>query len=326
MFNIDRFKLIDLYKKLFLTRHYDETLRKLADEDVWNFYHGIIGEEAVPVGVCANLREDDYVIPVHRTQMGAMIAKEISLEKLTAELLGRSTGHCHGVAGTHIGCAETGILGKTGILGAGLPIAVGVGLSIKLRKTDQVIVVFFGEGLSSQGNFHESLNMASIWKLPVIFVLENNLYAFTTPAKEAISVENLAIRAKGYDIPGVTLDGNNVVEVYNASREAVDRARNGMGPSLLECKTYRILGHSGTGLDEDAGYRTAEEIEIWRERDPVKVFREKLLTEGISNEEELSEIEFEARIAIESAVKFAIESPFPTKEEVMSLSVRGGVK
>jgi len=326
LFNIDRFKLMDLYKKLFLTRHYDETLRKLAEEGVWSFYHGIIGEEAVPVGVCVNLREDDYVIPVHRTQMGAMIAKEISLEKLTAELLGRSTGYCHGVAGTHIGCAETRILGKTGILGAGLPIAVGVGLSIKLRKTDQVITVFFGEGLSSQGNFHESLNMASIWKLPVIFVLENNLYAFTTPAKEAISVENLAIRAKGYGIPGVTLDGNNLFEVYNASKEAIDRARNGMGPTLIECKTYRILGHSGTGLDLDAGYRTPEEIEIWRKRDPVKVFREKLLIEGILNEKELSEIEFKARIAIESAVKFAIESPFPTKEEVMSLSVRGGVK
>ena len=324
MFNNDRFKLIDLYKKLFLTRHYDETLRKLAEDDVWNFYHGIIGEEAVPVGVCANLREDDYVISVHRTQMGAMIAKGISLEKLTAELFGRSTGHCHGVAGTHIGCIETGILGKTGILGAGLPIAVGAGLSIKLRKTDQVVAVFFGDGLSSEGNFHESLNMASIWKLPVIFVLENNLYALTTSAKEVISVENLAIRAKGYDVPGVTLDGNDVVEIYNASKEAVDRARSGMGPTLIECKTYRILGHSGTGLDEDAGYRTLEEIEIWRKRDPVKVFRGKLLSEGILSEEGV--IEFEARIAIESAVKFALESPFPTREEVMSLSVRGGVK
>jgi len=324
--NIDRIDLIDLYRKLFLTRHYDETLRKLAEEDVWNFYHGIIGEEAVPVGVCTNLREDDYVIPVHRTQMGAMIAKGTSLEKLTAELFGRSTGHCHGVAGTHIGCAETGILGKTGILGAGLPIAVGVGLSIKLRKTDQVVAVFFGDGLSSEGNFHESLNMASIWKLPVIFVLENNLYALTTPAKEVISVENLAIRARGYDIPGVTLDGNDVVKIYNASKDAVDRARNGMGPTLIECKTYRILGHSGTGLDEDAGYRTLEEVETWRKKDPVKLFREKLLREEILSKEEAIEIEFEARIAIESAVKFALESPFPTREEVMGLSVREGVK
>jgi pyruvate dehydrogenase E1 component alpha subunit len=311
-------KLIEIYSKLYLTRIYDETLRSLSVEKFWTFYHGIIGEEAVPVGVCSALGDDDYVIPVHRTQMGVMVSRGVSLPRLTAELLGKEGGYCHGVSGTHMACMERGVLSKTGILGAGLTVAAGVGLSLKLKKTDGVVAVFFGDGASSSGNFHEALNLVTIWNLPVIFVLENNGYAWTTSTKDALSVKDLAERAAAYGIPGETVDGNDVVAVHEAALRATKRARRGEGPTLIECKTYRIMGHHGPGMDDDLGYRKEEEINQWKERDPIESFRGRLVEKGLKRE--IEGVEEEAKTAVETAVEFALTSPFPSAEMVTQLA------
>jgi len=313
-------KLIDIYRKLYLTRFYDDAVRELSEKGLWTFYHGIIGEEAIPVGVCAALGEDDYVIPVHRTQLGVMVSRGASLPRLTAELLGRDGGYCHGISGTHMACMERGVLSKTGILGAGLPVAVGVGLSIKIRETDGVVAVFIGDGASSSGNFHEALNLAAIWSLPVIFVLENNQYAMTTPTSYALAVEDLSKRAVGYGISGVTIDGNSVLAVYEAAREAAERARGGGGPSLLECKTYRIRGHHGHGMDDEFGYRSDGEVEGWEKKNPVRNYRRQLIEEGVTTEGELEAIEREARASVQEAIEFALASPFPPSEMVIRLS------
>lgn len=311
-------KLMEIYSKLYLTRVYDESLRSLSIEGFWTFYHGIVGEEAVPVGVCSALGEDDYVVPVHRTQMGVMASRGVSLPRLTAELLGKEGGYCHGVSGTHMACMERGVLSKTGVLGAGLVVAVGVGLSMKLKKTDGVVAVFIGDGASSSGNFHEALNLAAIWNLPVIFVLENNCYAWTTSTKDALSIEDLSVRAAAYGIPGETVDGNDVVAVHEAALRAMNRARRGEGPTLIECKTYRIMGHHGPGMDDDLGYRTHEEIERWRGRDPVEYFRMRLVEDGLK--QEVEGLEEEARAAVAAAVEFALASPFPSAEMVTRLA------
>ena len=315
-------KLMDIYTKLYLTQTYDEKLKDLSIEGFWTFYHGIIGEEAIPVGVCAALGEDDYIVPVHRTQMGVMVSRGVSLSKLTAELLGKEGGYCHGVSGTHVACMERGVLSKTGILGAGLTVAVGVGLSIKLRKTENVVAVFIGDGASSSDNFHEALNLAAIWNLPVIFVLENNGYAWTTSTANTLAIEDLSVRATGYGIPGETVDGNDVIEVLEATMRATDRARRGDGPTLLECKTYRIMGHHGPSMDDDLGYRTQEEIEMWKGRDPIKSFRKRLVKRGLRKEVET--VEAESRSIISAAVKFALVSPFPSAEMVLRLAKEEG--
>ena len=316
----DKEKLMEIYGKLYLTRFYDDAVRELSEKGLWTFYHGIIGEEAIPVGVCAALEADDYVIPVHRTQLGVMVSREVSLPRLTAELLGRDGGYCHGISGTHMACMERGVLSKTGILGAGLPVAVGVGLSIKIRDSDRVVAVFIGDGASSSGNFHEALNLAAIWSLPVIFVLENNQYAITTSTSYALAVEDLSKRAVGYGISGVTIDGNSVMAVYEAACEAAERARGGGGPSLLECKTYRIRGHHGHGMDDELGYRSDGEVEAWKEKDPVGSFRGYLLDEEVLKEGELEALEAEARASVREAIEFALASPFPQSEMVIRLS------
>jgi len=247
-----------------------------------------------------------------------MISRGVSLERLTAELFGREGGFCNGVSGTHTACMEKGVMSKTGILGAGLPIAVGVALSIKLRKMKRVVAVFIGDGASSSGNFHEALNMASIWNLPVVFVLENNKYAWTTPTDYALAVKQLSVRASAYGIPGYTIDGNDLLKVYETSLEAVERSRNGEGPSLLECKTYRIMGHYGPGMDYELKYRTDEEIDAWRTRDPLRLFRKYLVDRGVT-ERELRSVETIAKIKVKKAVEFAIDSSFPSRETVLRL-------
>lgn len=315
---LEREKLLEIYHNLFLTQNYDETLKGLSEKGLWTFYHGIIGEEAVPVGVCAALGDGDYVVPVHRTQMGVMVSRGVALPRLTAELLGREDGYCGGVSGTHVACMEKGVLSKTGILCAGLPIAVGAGLSLKLRGTNGVVAVFIGDGASSAGNFHEALNMAAIWSLPVIFVLENNGYAMTTSYDYALAIQDLSERSKGYGIPGVTVDGNDVLAVYDAAKSAVELARSGGGPSLIECKTYRIMGHSGHGTDEAIDYRSREEVEDWREKCPVAAYRRLLLDKGY--EEDVIRLEAEASRTVQEAVDFAMVSPFPSAENVQSLS------
>jgi pyruvate dehydrogenase E1 component alpha subunit len=232
-----------------------------------------------------------------------------------AEILGKKTGYCKGKGGSmHIADFNIGMLGATAVVGAGIPIAVGAGLSIKLRGTDQVVACFFGEGASNQGTFHEGINMAAIWSLPVVFVCENNLYAMGTKQSIVMKIKNVADRAVAYGIPGVTVDGNDVLAVYEAARKAVDRARRGEGPTLIECKTYRHKGHSRF---DPATYRPKEEVEEWLRRDPLPRLRAKLLEMGLLTEQEAKNFEQEIILAVEEAVKFAMESPYPSPEEAL---------
>ncbi|MDH5794186.1 MAG: pyruvate dehydrogenase (acetyl-transferring) E1 component subunit alpha [Candidatus Bathyarchaeota archaeon] len=304
-----------MYGKMLEIRFFEEKVFDLyAQNIVPGTIHLYLGEEAVAVGVCSLLRKNDYITSTHRGH-GHCIAKGAELKRTMAEILGKKTGYCKGKGGSmHIADFSIGMLGATAVVGAGLPIAVGAGLSAKLRKTDQVVACFFGEGASNQGTFHESINMASTWKLPVIFVCENNLYAMGTRQSTVMAIENVADRAVAYGIPGVVVDGNDVLAVYEATQKAVERARNDEGPTLIECKTYRHKGHSRV---DPAKYRPKEEVEEWLTKDPIKRFKEKLLQTNTLTEAEIEQIEKEVSAEIEEAVKFAMESPYPAPEEAL---------
>jgi pyruvate dehydrogenase E1 component alpha subunit len=313
--NLSKEKFVEMYKRMLEIRFFEEKVFDLyAQNLVPGTIHLYLGEEAVAVGVCSVLRKDDYITSTHRGH-GHCIAKGAELKQTMAEILGKKTGYCKGKGGSmHIADFKIGMLGATAVVGAGLPIAVGAGLSAKLRKTDQVVACFFGEGASNQGTFHESINMASIWKLPVIFVCENNLYAMGTRQSRVMAIENVADRAVAYGIPGVVVDGNDVLAVYEATQRAVERARKGEGPTLIECKTYRHKGHSRV---DPAKYRPKEEVEEWLAKDPIKRFKEKLLQTNTLTESEIQQIEKEVSDEIEEAVKFAMESPYPAPEEAL---------
>jgi len=314
-FNLSKEKLVEMYKKMFEIRCFEEKVFELyAQNLVPGTIHLYAGEEAVAVGVCSNLGKDDYITSTHRGH-GHCIAKGAELKRIMAEILGKKTGYCKGKGGSmHIADFKVGMLGATAVVGAGLPIAVGAGLSIKLKGTDNVVACFFGDGASNQGTFHEAINMAAVWKLPVIFVCENNVYAMGTRQSTVMLVKNIADRAIAYGIPGVAVDGNNVLTVYEAAQKAVERARKGEGPTLIECKTYRHKGHSRI---DPAKYRSKEEVEEWLRKDPIKGFKEKLLQTNILLEAEIQQIEKEVSAEIEEAVKFAIESPHPFAEEAL---------
>jgi len=308
-------KLLEMYRKMLEIRQFEEKVYELYGQNlVPGTIHLYAGQEAVAVGICANLRRGDYIVSTHRGH-GHCIAKGADLKRVMAEILGKKTGYCKGKGGSmHIADFSVGILGATGVVGAGIPIAVGTGLSIKLRGTDQVVACFFGDGASNQGTFHEGINMAAIWKLPVLFVCENNLYAMGTRQSRVMLIEKISERAAAYGIPGVTVDGNDVLAVYEAAKEAIERAKRGEGPTLIECRTYRHKGHSRM---DPATYRPKEEVEYWLKKDPIKRFRGRLLEMGILTEEEAKKIEDEVSQAIEEAVKFALESPYPEPEEAL---------
>ncbi|MBS7632924.1 thiamine pyrophosphate-dependent dehydrogenase E1 component subunit alpha [Candidatus Bathyarchaeota archaeon] len=303
-----------MYQKMLQIRGFEEKLFELYSQNlVPGTIHLYAGEEAVAVGVCSSLRKEDYITSTHRGH-GHCIAKGADLKRTMAEILGKKTGYCKGKGGSmHIADFSIGMLGATAVVGAGLPIAVGAGLSVKLRKTDQIVACFFGEGASNQGTFHESLNMASIWKLPVVFVCENNLYAMGTRQSIAMNIENIADRAVAYGIPGVSVDGNDVLAVYETACKASERARGGEGPTLIECKTYRHRGHSRV---DPARYRPKDEVAEWLSKDPIKRFRDKLLRFGVV-EGEIQAVEKEVSLQIEEAVRFAMESPYPQPEEAL---------
>jgi len=305
----------EMYRKMLEIRLFEEKVFDLYGQNlVPGTIHLYAGEEAVAVGVCSNLNVDDYITSTHRGH-GHCIAKGADLRRTMAEILGKKTGYCKGKGGSmHIADFAVGMLGATAVVGAGLPIAVGAGLSAKLRKTSQVVACFFGEGASNQGTFHESINMASVWALPVVFVCENNLYAMGTRQSRIMSVQNVADRAAAYGIPGVMVDGNDVLVVYEAARKAVERARAGKGPTLIECKTYRHKGHSRV----DSGkYRPKEEVEEWLGKDPVKRFRQAMLGNGILTQTELEHVEKEVADEVADAVKFALDSPYPEGKEAL---------
>jgi len=307
--------LVYMYRKMLEVRRFEEKVWDLFGRNIIpGTLHLYIGEEATAVGVCSNLRADDYVTSTHRGH-GHCIAKGADLNRMMAEILGRSTGYCKGKGGSmHVADASVGILGATAIVGSAIPIAVGAALACKLQKTDRVVACFFGDGASNNGAFHEALNMAGAWKLPVIFVCENNLYAMGTRITQVTAIENIAERAEAYGMPGVIVDGNDVVLVYRAAREAVERARNGSGPTLIECKTYRHKGHSRF---DPAKYRPPKEVDEWMRRDPIPRLREKLMREGILTLEKAGKIDKEVLEAVEECARYALESPDPPPEEAL---------
>lgn len=305
---------IEMYKKMLEIRKFEEKVYELFTQNlIPGTMHLYIGEEAVAVGVCAVLDINDFITSTHRGH-GHCIAKGASLKKMMAELFGKRTGYCKGKGGSmHITDKSIGMLGANAVVGGALPIAVGAGLSCKLKYPNRVTACFFGDGASNQGTFHEGINMAAAWDLPVIFVCENNLYAMGTSQSMVMKIDDIAKRAAGYGIPGVTVDGNDVMAVYNVAKEAVSRARNGEGPTLLECKTYRHKGHSRF---DPATYRPKDEVTAWLSRDPLVLFRKKLLEKGIP-EELFEKIEDEVAAEMEEAVTFAQESPSPAPEEAL---------
>ena len=273
--------------------------------------HLYAGEEGVAAGVCGVMNSDDYITSTHRGH-GHLIAKGGNLKLMMAELAGKATGYCKGKGGSmHICDMDLGILGSNGIVGAGLPIAVGAGFACQYYGKGQVCACFFGDGASNRGTFHESLNMASEMKLPVIYVLENNFYAISGSQRELTTLENLSDRAKAYAIPGVTVDGNDVMAVIDAADEAVTRARKGEGPTLLECKTWRRFGHwEGDPDIRLFTYRNKEEHEAWLKRDPLPKFRNDIIQGGYATAEELNDIEKGVDKEIEEAIEFAENSPY----------------
>ncbi|MCH3963628.1 MAG: thiamine pyrophosphate-dependent dehydrogenase E1 component subunit alpha [Clostridium sp.] len=284
-----------------------------AEGKIPGFVHLYIGEEAVASGVCENLTDSDYITSTHRGH-GHIIAKGGELKYMTAELFGRSTGYCKGKGGSmHIADATKGILGANGIVGAGHDIALGAGMSAQYRGTDQVCVCFFGDASTNQGTFHESLNLASVWKLPIVYVCENNGYGISVSQKRHQNIKNVADRAKAYGIPGVVVDGNDPIAVYKASREAVERARAGKGPTLIECKTYRQRGHFE---GDPAPYKPKEEQEAWIKKDPIPIFEKYLLDNKIIDENGLKDIKETVDNEIKEAVDFAMKSPEPELDSV----------
>jgi len=298
---------IDLYTLMYRIRAFEErgfiSFNKGLTHGVLHLY---TGEEAIAAGCIYDLRKEDYITSTHRGH-GHLIAKGADMGRMFAELLGKETGYCRGRGGSmHITDMTIGILGANGIVGAGVPIAVGAGFGIKYKGLDQVVLCFFGDGTIATGAFHEGINMASVWKLPVIFVCENNLYGISVPIKKACALDTLANRSAGYGIPGVCVDGNDVLAVRKAATEAVDRARRGEGPTFLECQTYRWYGHFTA---DDGKYRPAEEVRYWKEeRDPIKNLAKEMLNKNEVTQQEIERIHDEVNEEIEKAFRFAEQS------------------
>ena len=313
---LNRDSFLWMYRTMVTIRRFEEQSRREADAGKLRGMHSSIGQEAVPTGICAHLRDDDYVLGTHRSHHHC-IAKGVDLSEMMAELLGKSTGTNKGKGGTmHIADVNKGMLGANGVVGSNIPVATGVGLSAKVRGTDQVSVVFFGDGASSQGVLHESMNLASIWKLPVLFVCENNRYAEATPFEFTVAGASVANRAAGYDMPGVSVDGQDVIEIHEVASEAVARARNGDGPTLIEAQTYRYQGHFGA--DDPLGYRTQEEEDYYEARDCLVRIESHILDGGFATEAELRTLDEACLQAVLDATAFADDSPFPDPEELMT--------
>ena len=315
---IDSKKKTELYQTMLRIRRFEEKVIDLyARQQIPGIVHLYIGEEAVASGVCANLRKDDYITSTHRGH-GHCIAKGGDLRLMMAELFGKVTGYCHGKGGSmHIANIDLGILGANGIVGGGLPIAGGAALSIKMRGTDQVAVSFFGDGACNQGTFHESLNLAAAWRLPVVYVCENNQYGLSTAQQRVGAIQDYYLRKEAYGIEGCKVDGNDVLAVYEAAQEAVGRARQGKGPTLIECKTYRWRGHYEGEADRTYLYRTKEEIEQWMKRCPIERFKKTLLAEGLAKESDLDKIDRTIQENLEDAIHFASDSPEPNPEDAL---------
>ena len=315
MKSLDKPMLLEIYRKMVAVRVFEETAADLfLKGQLPGFLHSYIGEEAVASGVCAHLTPQDMITSTHRGH-GHAVAKGARLDMMMAELFAKKTGYCHGKGGSmHIADLDLGILGANGIVGGGVPIATGAGLALKLKGGDRVTVAFFGDGGSNTGAFHEGVNMAAVWNLPVVFVCENNQYAESTPRDVHQRIKDVAQRAMAYDIPGVVADGMDVFDVYQKTGEAIDRARTGGGPTLVEAKTYRFMGHY---VGDPQTYRSKDEVEQWKKRDPIAMFRKRVVEEGKITAVELDAIDAAIAKEMEQAVEFARQSPEPDIEAAL---------
>ena len=304
---------LKLYKTMVRIRRFEEKLYELfLTRPMPGSMHQYNGQEAVAAGVCAHLNQDDYVTSTHRGH-GHCIAKGADLNAVMAEMMAKETGCCRGLGGSmHIADFSVGMLGANAIVAAGIPIAVGAAWTCQYRGNQQVSVAFFGDGAANEGAFHEALNLAAVWQLPVVFVCENNVYGFSTHYRRTMLLENIADRAAAYGMPGVVADGMDVQAVYQTAGEAIWRARNGGGPTLIEYKTYRFMGHSRF---EPSGYRTKDEVAEWKERDPIVQFRKQLLAEFHVPENRLAAIEEDVVAGNGSRVRFAEASPDPKPQD-----------
>lgn len=305
-----------VYRQMRTIRDFEEKLAELVNGGkLAGFLHLYAGEEAVAVGVCAHLGDGDFVNSTHRGH-GHCIAKGVDPAAMMAELFGRSTGLCKGKGGSmHIADLTKGMVGANGIVGAGIPLTTGAALTLQYKETSGVSVGFFGDGATNQGSFHESLNLAATWKLPAVYVIENNGYGEASPMEYVTAVKELAVRGAAYAMPTTVVDGMDFFDVYSQAGEAIERARRGDGPSLLECKTYRYFGHY---VGDPLTYRTAEETEEWRRRDPLTRFEGDVVEAGLLAASRLRAIDDEVRVTIEAAVEAAEKAPLPDAAEVTS--------
>ena len=313
--NEDKKTLLKYLRQMYEIRYFEEKVWELlAQNIITGASHLYAGQEATAVGACAALKDDDYITSTHRGH-GHCIAKGGRLPQMMAELCGKATGYSRGRGGSmHIADVAKGNLGATGIVGGNIPVATGAGLALKMQNRPQVVICFFGDGASNQGSFHESLNMAGKWKLPVVYLCENNLYGMSVSCDRACAVEDIAVRASSYDMPGVIVDGQQVLEVKKVVGEAAEHARKGEGPTLVEAKTYRYYGHSRS---DPRKYRTREEEDHYRtERDPITLFTNYLVENNLATKEEIDEIDKSVQKAIEEAAEFALNSPYPDESEL----------
>jgi len=306
--------LVRMFTLALTIRRFEQTaIEQYRLGNIRGYLHPYIGEEAIAVGVISALRADDYIVSTHRGH-GHAIAKGHDTRLMMAELFGKATGYCKGRGGSmHVSSLSQFNLGANGIVGGGIPLATGAAMGIKQKKSQQVVVSFFSDGASNNGVFHESLNMAAIYRLPVVFVLENNHYAVSTPVSQSTLVQDLSLRSHSYGIPGVSLDGNDALQIYEAMAAPLERARAGGGPTLMECRTYR---HGGHHVNDPGSYMPEEELRRWKEHDPIEVLREKVKTAGVI-EAEIEAIRARVEAAMEEAVEFAAQSPPPSPAEFL---------
>ena len=310
-------KQFDLHRRMVRIRLFEEAAGRLAEANkLPGFLHLYVGEEAVASGVCGALNDDDHITSTHRGH-GHLVAKGGDFNRMMAELMGKSTGYCKGKGGSmHISDTSLGMLGANGIVGAGSPIAVGAAFANKYRGNGQVAVAFFGDGSTNIGAFHEAANMACALHLPIVFACENNEYGEFTPRDKTMAITDVVDRAAGYGMPGVIVDGMDVIAVHEAAVEAVERARQGGGPSMIEAKTYRFYNHHGVqnlGLK----YRSDEEVAIWKLRDPIFTFEDRMIENGEATRANFDDIWAELRADIDTAIQFAEDSPYPTPDQIL---------
>jgi len=309
-------QLLEMFYWLKLIRAFDERLSILVRQgQVRSGVYTGIGQEAIVVGTCYGLRQQDFICPLHR-DLGAFLMKGIEPRVMMAQMFGKRTGLSKGRdSALHSGVNDLGIFGNTSMLGANLPVAAGLALTFKMEQTDNVVVAYFGEGASNVGDFHEGLNFAGVQQLPVIFICENNQYAYSVPIERSMAIDDVAERAHGYGFDGVAINGNDVLAVYQATQGALARARGGGGPTLIECKTYRWHGHSE---HDKAFYRSDEELAMWKSRDPIPTFTTYLRTRHLLDDAKQQEIELKVKTTIDEAVEFAMTAPEPVPEDALT--------